>query len=43
VALEVERALREKDPKRAAAGVPRLEGQLARLLPELHRLVSKAA
>jgi HPt (histidine-containing phosphotransfer) domain-containing protein len=43
VALEVERALREHDPKRAAAGVPRLESQLARLLPELQRLVSKAA
>jgi CheY-like chemotaxis protein len=43
VALEVERALREHDTKRAAGGVPRLEGQLARLLPELQRLVRKAA
>src|SRR5262249_6766379 len=43
VALEVERALREHDARRAAAGVPRLEAQLARLLPELQRLVRKAA
>jgi signal transduction histidine kinase/DNA-binding response OmpR family regulator len=43
VALEVERALREHDPKRAAAGVPRLEAQLARLLPELQQLVRRAA
>jgi CheY-like chemotaxis protein/HPt (histidine-containing phosphotransfer) domain-containing protein len=43
VALEVEHALREHNPKRAAAGVPRLEGQLARLLPELERMLRKAA
>jgi CheY-like chemotaxis protein/HPt (histidine-containing phosphotransfer) domain-containing protein len=43
VALEVERALREHDPQRAATGVPRLEGQLARLLPELQNLVRRAA
>jgi hypothetical protein len=29
--------------KRAAAGVPRLEGQLERLIPELQRLIRKAA
>jgi HPt (histidine-containing phosphotransfer) domain-containing protein len=43
VALEVEHALREHDMKRAAAGVPRLEGQLERLIPELQRLIRKAA
>jgi len=43
VALEVEHALREHDMKRASAGVPRLEGQLERLIPELQRLVRKAA
>jgi signal transduction histidine kinase/CheY-like chemotaxis protein/HPt (histidine-containing phosphotransfer) domain-containing protein len=43
VALEVERSLREHDTKRAAEGVPRLEGQLARLIPELQGLVKKAA
>jgi HPt (histidine-containing phosphotransfer) domain-containing protein len=43
VALELERALREHDPKRAAAGVPRLESQLARLLPELERMLRRAA
>jgi len=43
VALDVERAIREHDLKRAAAGLPRLDGQLARLLPELEKLVRKAA
>jgi hypothetical protein len=43
VALEVEHALREHDPKRAAAGVPKLEVQLARLLPELERMLRRAA
>ncbi|HKV68505.1 MAG TPA: response regulator, partial [Gaiellales bacterium] len=43
VALEVEHALREHDMKRAAAGVPRLEGQLERLIPELQGLIRKAA
>jgi len=43
VALEVEHALREHDMKRASACVPRLEGQLERLIPELQRLIRKAA
>src|SRR5262249_55596729 len=43
VALEVERALRDHDLKRAAAGVPRLESQLAQLLPELQALLRRAA
>jgi HPt (histidine-containing phosphotransfer) domain-containing protein len=43
VALEVEHALREHDPRRAAAGVPKLEVQLARLLPELERMLRRAA
>jgi len=43
VALEVEHAVREHDMKRASAGVPRLEGQLERLIPELQRLIRKAA
>ena len=43
VALEVEHAVREHDLKRASAGVPRLEGQLERLIPELQRLIRKAA
>ena len=43
VALECERSLREHDLKRAATHVPRLEAHLARLLPELQRLVRRAA
>ena len=43
VALECERCLREHDLKRAATHVPRLEAHLARLLPELQRLVRRAA
>jgi CheY-like chemotaxis protein len=43
VALDCERALRERDLVRAANQVPRLEAQLSRLLPELQRLVRRAA
>ncbi len=42
-ALEVERAVRATDLARASSLMPRLEAQLARLLPELETLLRRAA
>ena len=42
-ALEVERAVRSGDLPRAAALLPHLQGQLAKLMPELQALLRRAA